>query len=110
MTDGRRNDGDDLDRRIAAARTAFDPARGEAHLDAAAESKGWAVGIEFVGSIIVSAFLGYILDNWLHTAPWLMIVLIVLGFGAGLRRAMLASKMIDAQAAAPKSADHQHKH
>ena len=98
MTDGRRNDGDDLERRIAAARTAFDPARGETH-PAAGESKGWAAGIEFVGSVIVGAFIGWALDTWLGTKPWLLIVFLVLGFGAGLRRAMQASKLIDTHAA-----------
>ncbi len=38
-----------------------------------------------VGAIVVGGLVGYFLDKWLHTWPWLMIVLGALGFVAGLR-------------------------
>jgi ATP synthase protein I len=39
----------------------------------------------FVSAIVVGGLAGYFLDRWLHTKPWLMIVLGGLGFYAGLR-------------------------
>ena len=41
-----------------------------------------------VGSVLISGFLGYLLDGWLQTRPWLMIVLGAVGFYAGLREVL----------------------
>ncbi len=41
--------------------------------------------ILFVGAIVIGGLLGFFLDRWLHTKPWLMIVGGGLGFAAGLR-------------------------
>jgi ATP synthase protein I len=38
-----------------------------------------------VGSALAGGALGYLLDRWLHTKPWLMIVLGAIGFGVGVR-------------------------
>jgi F0F1-type ATP synthase assembly protein I len=38
-----------------------------------------------VGAVVFSGLLGYLLDRWLHTKPWLMLVLGALGFAAGVR-------------------------
>ena len=38
-----------------------------------------------VGSVLGGCLIGYLLDSWLHTEPWLMLVLGALGFAAGLR-------------------------
>src|SRR3546814_10754062 len=35
-----------------------------------AETKGWAVGVEFVGTVLVAALIGFLLDKGLGTAPW----------------------------------------
>ena len=39
---------------------------------------------EFVAAIIVGALLGYLLDRFVGTAPWGMIILLLLGFCAGV--------------------------
>lgn len=92
MADDRHND--DLDRRIADAKAEHERPMSDGR--GSAEDRGWAVGIEFVGAVLVSALVGYFLDRWLGTAPWLMIVLLLLGFAAGLRRAFVTSKQFDA--------------
>lgn len=96
MADERRNGTDDLDKRIADAKAAHMQRSQVDHAaEGRAETRGWAVGIEFVGAVIVGAIIGLLLDKWLNTAPWLMIVFLVLGFAAGLRRAMTTSKQFD---------------
>ena len=35
------------------------------------------------GSVLLAGFLGYLLDNWLHTSPWLMTALGTFGFVTG---------------------------
>ena len=89
------NGGDQLDRRIAEAQAK--QARGSGSADSRAESRGWAVGIEFVGAVLVSGFIGWAIDNWagLGTKPFGMIVMLVLGFAAGTRRAMQTSSSFD---------------
>lgn len=96
MADQRDNGPDDLDRRIAAAKAAAN--RGVTDAQGRAESRGWAVGIEFVGAVLVSGFIGWLIDSYagLGTKPWAMIVMLVLGFAAGTRRAMKTSAQFDA--------------
>lgn len=38
---------------------------------------------EFVGAVLVGGGVGWKLDEWLGTGPWLMIVLLGLGIAAG---------------------------
>jgi ATP synthase protein I len=38
----------------------------------------------FVGAIALGGFIGYFLDKWLHTGPWLMTVFGCFGFAAGI--------------------------
>lgn len=94
MADNRQSE--ELDRRIADAKAAN--ARGASSDEARAESRGWAVGIEFVGAVLVSGLLGWLIDRYagLGTAPWAMIILLVLGFAAGTRRAITTSAQFDA--------------
>jgi ATP synthase protein I len=88
---------DELDRRIAEAKAHTE--RGVTNAEGAAESRGWAVGIEFVGAVLVSTLIGYLFDRYagLGTAPWGMIVMLILGFAAGVRRAMKTTQQFDAE-------------
>ena len=38
-----------------------------------------------VGAVLLAGFIGYLLDRWLHTTPWLLLVFGGLGFFAGVR-------------------------
>ena len=93
LSDNRQNGPDDLDRRIADAKAASE--RGISTEEARAESRGWAVGIEFVGVVLVSTFIGWLIDRAAGTAPWVMIGMLVLGFAAGVYRMQQTSKQFD---------------
>jgi ATP synthase protein I len=41
------------------------------------------VGLELVAATVLGAGLGYALDRWLGTGPWLLVVGVVLGAAAG---------------------------
>jgi ATP synthase protein I len=60
-----------------------------AEQSAAGFSRQFAMALELpfilVGAIAVGGLLGYLLDNWLHTKPYLMLVFGFLGFFGGLR-------------------------
>ena len=79
---------DDLDARLKAARDrqnerAGAPARTEAE---SVSGLGFAVrvGVELVAAVAVGAGIGWLLDQWFGTEPWLMVVMLFLGMGAGV--------------------------
>lgn len=45
---------------------------------------GLRVGVELVSAVIVAVAIGWALDSWLHTKPFLLIVFVLLGGGAGI--------------------------
>ena len=38
-----------------------------------------------VGGVVIGGVLGWLLDRWLHSGPWLMLLLGLLGFAGGVR-------------------------
>ena len=44
-----------------------------------------ALGLEMALSVVIGMGIGYYLDRWLGTGPWLMVLWIGLGFAAGVR-------------------------
>ena len=52
-------------------------------------SRQFAMALELpfvmVATVAVGGVIGYFLDQWLHTKPYLMLVCGILGFFAGLR-------------------------
>jgi ATP synthase protein I len=42
-----------------------------------------SVGIMFPVSIAIGAAVGYLLDKWLNTAPYLLVIFSLYGVGAG---------------------------
>lgn len=45
---------------------------------------GMRAGVEVVSALVVGVGLGYALDRWLGTWPWLFLVFFVLGSAAGV--------------------------
>lgn len=73
-----------LKARLAAAR-AHDKARaGKAGPELSGAAIAVRVGVEMVGSVAVGVGIGWLLDRWLGTAPWLMVVFFFLGGAAGI--------------------------
>ena len=44
----------------------------------------YAAGITLFASVAAFCGIGYLLDRWLHTEPWLLIAGIVIGSAVGL--------------------------
>ncbi|MSP82723.1 MAG: AtpZ/AtpI family protein [Alphaproteobacteria bacterium] len=78
---------DELEKRLAAARDIqADRERGKGSgLAAEGKSYGLAIrlAIEMVSTLAVGVFLGWVLDRWLDSGPWLLIVGFFLGAAAG---------------------------
>jgi len=43
-----------------------------------------SIGLILPSSIAVGLFMGYFLDRWLGTEPWLLLIFTVLGIASGL--------------------------
>jgi F0F1-type ATP synthase assembly protein I len=46
----------------------------------------WGIALDFVFTIIAGAGLGWLIDRWLNSAPWGVLVGLALGFGAAFVR------------------------
>ncbi len=42
------------------------------------------VPFTFVGAVFLGGLIGYYLDRWLHTSPWLMVLFGGFGFAGGI--------------------------
>ena len=42
------------------------------------------VSVEIVSAVAIGFGIGWLLDSWLGSTPWLMVAFIVLGFAAGI--------------------------
>jgi len=62
---------------------------------ASAVNDGWIEGGSFLSSILAGTLIGYLLDQWLGTEPWLIIVGIVAGSYSGFMRVWHYSKRIE---------------
>ncbi len=76
----------DLDARLRRARAGDPDADRQGAERARGEGLGQAlrIGVELVAALAVGAGIGLLLDGWLGTAPWLLIVFFVLGAAAGM--------------------------
>lgn len=52
---------------------------------------GLKIGAEFVSAVLVGGMIGWVLDRWLGTIPFGLIVFLMLGFAAGVLNVMRAT-------------------
>jgi ATP synthase protein I len=114
MSDGTRKDGNRgkahtdeaaLSARLQRLGEGLGEARGRAAppsdgpgVDRATTASGYARGFrlssELVAGVLVGAGLGWLIDRWLGTSPWGLIVLLLLGFAAGVLNVMRRAGVI----------------
>ena len=58
----------------------------------------WSTTSDFFGSIVAGLLLGLLGDAWLGTAPWLVVIGVIAGFGVGFLKMLEFSKKIEEQA------------
>ncbi|ABA87276.1 ATP synthase-associated magnesium import membrane protein AtpZ [Syntrophotalea carbinolica DSM 2380] len=50
------------------------------------------VGISMVASTLIGLFMGYYLDRWLDTGPWLTLLFLGFGIAAGFRNIFILTR------------------
>jgi ATP synthase protein I len=98
----------DLAARIKRAQAA-EEAPGDAEMSAANRNlsgwnRGMRLGTEFIAAILVGAGIGYLLDLWLKTGPWLMLVMLLVGFAAGVLNVVRSAAEMNRAAPPPTAA------
>ena len=52
------------------------------------------LGTELVSAVVVGTIIGFILDSWFDTKPWLIIIFFFLGTAAGMSNIFKTAKKI----------------
>jgi ATP synthase protein I len=72
-----------------------DSSRGaSSRADSSAMARGFRLSTELVGGVLLGAAMGWLLDRWLGTSPWGLIVLLLLGFTGGVLNVMRAAGVV----------------
>lgn len=99
----------DLAARIARAqgerKVGADAERASATKDMSGMSRGLRLGSEFIAAILVGAGIGYLLDLWLGTSPWIMLVMLLVGFAAGVMNVTRSAAEMNKAAPPPPGSD-----
>ncbi len=91
---------EELDARLRAARAREDIEVGRVPRDGkvnagAGMGLGFRIAVELVAGVAVGTLMGYGLDVWLGTRPWLMVLFFFLGAAAGVMNVYRAAKGMD---------------
>jgi ATP synthase protein I len=75
-------DKSDIEARIKKVRAETEP-KPEQALSSAGVA--FRIGIDLISGVAFGVIVGLLLDKWLETKPWMLIVMIILGTAAGIR-------------------------
>ena len=67
--------------------------------------RGMRIGTEFIAAILVGAGIGYLIDLGLGTGPWGMLILLLVGFAAGILNVIRVVAEMNAASPAPPGSD-----
>jgi ATP synthase protein I len=87
----------DLERRLDKTRQAQAPGESSRREEGSALGLATRAITELVVGIAVAMGLGWLLDRWLGTKPWLMLILLPFGFAAGVANVMRLSQSKQAE-------------
>src|SRR5690606_602183 len=99
----------DLASRIASAKREREIEDNRASKDASPERSGLArgmrIGTEFSSAVRVGALIGYLIDLGLGTSPWGLLIMLMLGFAAGILNVIRVVAEMNAASPAPAGSD-----
>ena len=84
---------DDLKTRLKIAKSKFKK-RNPSNKDDEKSSfgKAFQLSTELVSAVLVATIIGFILDNWFDTKPWLIIIFFFIGVAAGIINVIRSAK------------------
>lgn len=88
----------DIGRKLDAVKSRSNPARDEEERRrGAAFGQAFRYAAELIVGVGVGGFIGWALDRQFGTAPWLMVLFVILGFAAGLLNVIRAAQKAQAE-------------
>jgi ATP synthase protein I len=88
---------EDLDARLKKARATQQPQQ-RAPLVTSGMAQALRVALEMASALAVGGAIGWFLDRWLGTRPWLLLGFLLLGVAAGILNAYRAAMRMSAEA------------
>ena len=84
---------DDLKTRLKIAKSKFKEKNpSEKDNEKSSFGKAFQLSTELVSAVLVATIIGFILDNWFDTKPWLIIIFFFIGVAAGIMNVIRSAK------------------
>lgn len=94
QTDGLEERRRQLEAELASRRPADKPDKESEWAGKSSYAKAFQLSTEFVAAIFVGTLLGYLIDRFVGTTPWGMIIFLLLGFVAGVLNVMRSAGVV----------------
>lgn len=88
----------ELGKRLTEVRQRKAPPSADTRARGAAMGEAFKLAAELLVGVVFGGGLGWALDRQLGTAPWLLVLLLILGFAAGLANVIRSAKKMQAAA------------
>ena len=86
---------DDLKTRLKIAKSRFkNKNQTEKDNEKSSFGKAFQLSTELVSAVLVATIIGFILDNWFDTKPWLIIIFFFVGVVAGILNVIRSAKKL----------------
>ena len=84
---------DDLKTRLKIAKSKYkNKNQSEKDNQKSSFGKAFQLSTELVSAVLVATIIGFILDNWFDTKPWLIIAFFFIGVAAGIINVIRSAK------------------
>lgn len=88
----------ELGAKLDAVKSRKEPPSPEASARGAAMGQAMRIAVELVVGVAIGGFVGWWLDKQLGTAPWLLVLFLILGFCAGMWNIIRTAQRLQAKA------------
>ena len=84
---------DDLKTRLKIAKSKYkNKNQSDVDNEKSSFGKAFQLSTELVSAVLVATIIGFILDNWFDTKPWLIIIFFFIGVAAGIINVFRSAK------------------
>ena len=84
---------DDLKTRLKIAKSKYkNKNQSDKENEKSSFGKAFQLSTELVSAVLVATIIGFILDNWFDTKPWLIIIFFFIGVAAGIMNVVRSAK------------------